>query len=315
MNYPGENHGSSATFANMDVQQLIEMQQRGIAQLQEATGYAQRRIELESRMVREQQRLWEMERRATSAIVETVQELARRPFDSLISRMEQESRGFQHLTNHLTGVATANAALESIRIGETIRKLAEPIPALKTVLPNPIVFSTLFDAARVVKPLLDLQTQIGILTSNSVAESVRIGSVVASTVGDTIRAISAVVNAAHPHYLDNPLFGSDSLASSYADLSEVVDYGRENFADPGFEPYMEAILAEIRGLRADGAKEKLARVVLLWAAILTLLIQAADYYNRHVSEYGQCKSLPPVQQQPAVRPTEHPEANDAGPCP
>jgi hypothetical protein len=78
---------------------------------------------------------------------------------------------------------------------------------------------------------------------------------------------------------------------------------------------MEAILLEIKGLRTDGAKEKVSRTILLWVAILTLLIQVADHYHRHVSENCQCKSLPPVQQQPTPPPSEKPDTDDAGPCP
>jgi len=301
----------------MDVQRLIEMQQRGITQLQEATGYAQRRIEWESRMFQRHQWLWDMERRAAmlcgpSEIVRATEAIRPRPFDDLISRMERDVRAVQTVSDHLNDSAMARATLEATMMGETIRKMIEPIPSLKTVLPDPAFFATVFDSARALPALVDLQTRIAILTTNSLAQSVAMDSIVASTIGNTIKAISAVVDVAHRPYVGNPLFGTESVASDYADLSEVVDYGSENFSRPDFGPLIQAILVEIQGLRMDSAKEKLARTILLWATILTLLMQAADYYNRHVSE---SRRLPPVQQGPSAPPTEKPDTNDAGPCP
>jgi hypothetical protein len=306
---------SGAKFAGVDVQALIASQQSAIAQLQGANDFARRRIEWESRVLREQQWLWDMERRATAAVMETVQEIARRPFDNLISRVEQESRAFQKLTDDLSRSATATAALESMRISETIRRVIDPVPALKAILPNPDFFATVFDSARALQPFVELETQIAILTSKTLAQSVQIGSTIAATIGDTIKAISAVVDAAQRPYVENPLFGAESVASDYADLTELVAYGSENFARPGFGRQMEAILVEIQGLRMDGAKEKVSRIIVLWVAILTLLIQAADYYHRQVSENRECKLLPPAQQQSLPSPSEKPDTNDTGPCP
>ena len=252
----------------MNVSEFFANQERGLAQLAWADDYAQRRLDWENNLLRRHQWLWDMERRAAvlcgpSQIVKTMEAIRTRPFDDLISRMEEQSHGFQSLTDDLNHSAITNAALESMRIGEVYRKLIDPIPELKTILQPPLapLFSKVFDSTRDLTPLADLSHRIGLLTSNSFAQTAQLGSIIA----DTFKNISAVVGLAHAPYVENPLFGTESVAGEYFDLNEVVEYGSKNFASPDFGQKMDAILREIQGLRADQAKGKLAKQILLWA--------------------------------------------------
>lgn len=317
------------------------MQESTLANRAIADSNAQRRFDWENRMFRQSQLLWDMQRRADTAwrvseIVRMAETVGRRPLDEMISQMEQ-SRGIQRLAdlNHSPILGTAldsmkvgaaletmkvGAALDAIKVGEAYRKLIEPIPALKTVLQPPIgpFFSTVFTSARAIKPLAELQDRIGILTSSSMPQGMQIGS----TIADTFKNISRVVDFVRPAYVENPFFGTESVAGQFSDLHAVVDYGRRNFASPDFPPQMTAILREIlrenQALRADLASErakgKWAKRVVLLVAVTSLLLDIAEFYRKHNSERAGCECLPQMQQQPSPPSVKY-DADNVGPCP
>jgi hypothetical protein len=311
----------------MNVSEFVAQESR-LAQLASQENTL-RSLDWQNNLFRQEQLLWNAQQRAalcTSEILRTVEMVRSRPFDDLISRMEEQSRGFQRLTEDLTRSAISNAALESIKIGEVYRKLIEPIPALKTVLQPPIepFFSTVFESARAVKPLVELQQRIGMLTSNSVSQAAQIGS----TITDAFKDISRVVELARAAYVENPLFGTDSAVGKFFDLNEVVEHAARTYAIPDSRSEMRDIQREIQGLRADQAstakEERRARAeqvaydrrwnrCTLWLMTLSIVVQVYGVYEAHKPEKHE--ETPPAKQQQSSPPPVKLDSDDVGPCP
>jgi hypothetical protein len=315
----------------MNVREYLATQESGFARLALADNYAQRRLDWENTMWREHEWIWNMARRATIAsdvaqIARIGDAIAPLPFEHLISKMEEQSRGLQKLSEDLTRSAITNAALESMKVGEVHRKLIEPIPALKTVLQPPIepFFSTVFESARAVKPLVELQQRIGMLTSNSVSQAAQIGS----TIADAFKDISRVVELARSAYVENPLFGTESVVGRFFDLNEVVEHAARTYAIPDSRSEMRDIQREIQGLRADQAstakEERRARAeqvayerrwnrCTLWLMTLSIVVQVYGVYEAQKPEKHE--ETPPAKQQQSSPPPVKLDSDDVGPCP
>lgn len=301
----------------MDVQQLLD-RERGVRQLQSREN-SLRATRWQENLPRQERNCWrlaELERRAWAACGpgEILRHaIAPRPFDDLVSRMAEQSRDLQRLTDDLTRSAIGNALSQTMKMGETCRRLIDPIPALKTAL-EPFTVAPAFDAMRYVTPLAELERQVSFLRDHPFSRLTELRS----TAWETMRNISAIVDLVKP-YTENPLFQTESVAGNYFDLGEVVqDAGLQlSFPDSAAEmaDVMRGILSELKSFRDDQAGGRLGRTIAVWAAVVGVLLQVYTLYDKRASENHK-EELATMQQQQLASPSPlRPDEYEVGPCP
>lgn len=315
-----ENCARRATFLDMNVSEFLANQERGLAQLAWADNYAQRRLDWENNLSRQHQRLWDMERRAAalcgpSEIVKTMEAIRPRPFDDLVSRMEEQSRGFQKLTDDLTRSAIGNALSQTTQIGETCRRLIDPIPALKSVL-EPFTSAPAFDAMRYVTPLVEFERQFNALRDHSFSRF----NDLRSTVFDTIQGLSRVVKLVTPYAESPPVpFPASHGDFSLGDVVDLVGSTVESSPAPDWlevTGFLTRIEARLSALELKMSTPTFRDNVKFWLGVIGFLIGLLSL----CLQFSQNNSLPDQKQPAALQspepsPPEADERNFAGPCP
>ncbi|MFL6519185.1 MAG: hypothetical protein ACJ8NS_03115 [Chthoniobacterales bacterium] len=327
----------------MDVQTLLD-QERGLRQSQfhENTVRAVRWQENLLRQETEHWRLAELARRVSLAGSCDVLSVALipRPFDALISRMEEQSRGFQRLAD-MTSSAIAKTVSDAVKIGETYRRLIDPIPAIaKTVsdavkigetlhrlidpMPairnvlEPLTVARSFDAMRYVIPLADFERQFNALRDHTFSRL----SDVRSTVAETIAGLSRVVELATA-YADNPPV---RLPESYADFSlndvvDVVGDAVESNAEPDLlevAGLLQRIEARLSALELILSTPTFRENVAFWLGIIGFLISVLSLclqLDQNSHQLCDQKQPPALQSATPAPRTADAWGDYSGPCP
>jgi hypothetical protein len=304
----------------MDVQTLLD-QERDLRQFQSQENAVKEMRSQENLQLKERERnRWlagELERRAWAASGPGAilsQAFALRPFGDLTFRMAEQSRRFQKFTD-LTSFTIGKAVSDAVKVGETYRRLIDPIPAMESVL-KPFTVAPSFDAMRYVTPLVEFERQFNALRDQSFFRF----NDLRSKVSDTILGLSRVVGLATA-YVENPPV---ALPESYADfsLSDVVDFvgeAVESNAEPDWlevTEFLQRIEARLSAVELKLSTPSFRDNVTFWLGVIGFLIAVLSL----CVQFGQNSRQLPDQKQPAVlqSPTPaRPTAADlyVGPCP
>ena len=234
------------------------------------------------------------------------------PFAALIFRMEEQSRRFQTITD-LTTSAIEKTVSDAVKIGETYRRLIDPIPAIKSVL-EPFTVAPAFDAMRYVTPLVEFERQFNVLRDQSFSGFSDLRSKITDTILELSRMVKLATTVAES--------AAAPLHESYADfsLSDVVDFVGEAVESSG-EPdwlevtgFLQRIETRLSAVELKLSTPTLRDNVTFWLTVVSFLIGVLSL----CLQFSENENLS-QQKQPAglQSPTPTPDDRDGhiGPCP